>query len=82
MIGHSVIPYPSFNLSFTTVPDTWLSHLDLTVLVCLPPELVEDAGADGGAPAADDPRPGEVSRGDQGAHGQHHHLSSSSSSSS
>ena len=37
------------------------------------PELVNDAGADGGAATADDPGPGEVLPGDGRVHGQHHH---------
>ena len=36
-------------------------------------ELVNDAGADGGAATADDPGPGEVLLGDGRVHGQHHH---------
>lgn len=50
-----------------------MSHLDLTVWVYLLPELVNDAGADGGATAANDPGPGEVLPGDGRVHGQHHH---------
>ena len=37
------------------------------------PKLVDDAAADGGAAAADDPGPGELGRADLGAHGQHRH---------
>ena len=49
------------------------SYLDLTVLVYFLPKLVEDAAADGGAAAADDPGAGEMLLGDGRVHGQHHH---------
>ena len=49
------------------------SYLDLTVLVYLLPKLVEDAAADGGATAADDPGAGEMILGDGRVHGQHHY---------
>ena len=74
IIGHSVIPYPSLKAKVTLGSLLLLpSYLDLTVLVYFLPKLVEDAAADGGAAAADDPGAGEMLLGDGRVHGQHHH---------
>ena len=50
-----------------------IALLYLAVRADLPPQLVEDAGADGRAAAADHARAGEVRRGHGGVQRQHRH---------